>query len=72
MVLLTLTATSAAAQTSDDTVWVQIEAHPSLRVAQERAQLYSGVLADVNGFALGEAGMASSLAPIPAPTPNGC
>lgn len=53
MVLLTLTATSAAAQTSDDTVWVQIEAHPSLRVAQERAQLYSGVLADVNGFALG-------------------
>ena len=53
MVLLALTATSASAQTGDDVVWVQIEAHPSLRVAQERAQLYSSVLADVNGFALG-------------------
>ncbi|MCB1341761.1 MAG: trypsin-like peptidase domain-containing protein [Pseudooceanicola sp.] len=52
MVLFALAATTASAQTNDS-VWIQIEAHPSLRVAQERAQLYSGVLADVNGFSLG-------------------
>ncbi|MHA6262637.1 serine protease [Arenibacterium sp. CAU 1754] len=42
-----------AQQAADEVVWVQIEAHPSLRVAQERAQVYAGTLADVNGFALG-------------------
>ena len=41
------------AASAQDVVWVQIEAHPSLRVAQERAQLYSGDLADVSGFSLG-------------------
>ncbi|TMV12954.1 serine protease [Arenibacterium halophilum] len=41
----------AAAQ--QEVVWLQIEAHPSLRVAQERARLYAGALADVNGFSLG-------------------
>ena len=43
----------AAAQSSEDVVWVQIEAHPSLSVAQARARLYAGSLEDVNGFALG-------------------
>ena len=38
-----------------EVVWLQIEAHPSLRVAQARAQLYAGQLADVNGFSLGGA-----------------
>lgn len=38
---------------AQETVWVQVEAHPSLRVAQQRAQVYSGALADVNGFSLG-------------------
>ena len=38
---------------AQDAVWVQVEAHPSLRVAQQRAQIYTGVLADVNGFSLG-------------------
>jgi peptidoglycan hydrolase-like protein with peptidoglycan-binding domain len=42
-----------AQQSGAELVWVQIEAHPSLRVAQERAQLYSGALDDVNGFSLG-------------------
>jgi len=41
---------SASAQ---DVVWIQIEAHPSLRVAQQRAQQYSGTLEDVSGFSLG-------------------
>ncbi|SMO48260.1 serine protease [Ruegeria faecimaris] len=36
----------------DGGVWVQVEAQPSLREAQERAQAYSGALPDVNGFRL--------------------
>jgi peptidoglycan hydrolase-like protein with peptidoglycan-binding domain len=44
---------AAQQQSEQEVVWVQIEAHPSLSVAQERARLYSGALADVNGFSLG-------------------
>ncbi|WP_171210575.1 serine protease [Ruegeria sp. HKCCA5426] len=36
----------------DAGVWVQVEAQPSLREAQERAQAYANVLPDVNGFRL--------------------
>ncbi len=43
----------AVAQSPNDVVWVQIEAHPSLTTAQERAQLYARELEDVNGFSLG-------------------
>ncbi len=43
----------SAQQSSEDVVWIQIEAHPNLRVAQERAKIYSDALADVNGFSLG-------------------
>ena len=42
-----------AQQGGPEAVWVQIEAHPSLRVAQDRARVYAGTLADVNGFSLG-------------------
>lgn len=42
-----------AQQADQDAVWVQIEAHPNLRVAQNRAQDYAARLADVNGFSLG-------------------
>lgn len=38
---------------AQEVVWIQIEAHPSLRVAQQRAQVYSGELDDVSGFSLG-------------------
>ncbi|MFC3615245.1 trypsin-like peptidase domain-containing protein [Lutimaribacter marinistellae] len=44
---------AAAQQSGQGAVWVQIEAHPSLRAAQERAQYFSDNLADVHGFALG-------------------
>ncbi|THH37398.1 peptidoglycan-binding protein [Aliishimia ponticola] len=44
---------SAVAQSANDVVWVQIEAHPSLATAQERAQAFGTRLEDVNGFALG-------------------
>lgn len=42
-----------AQQAGGDVVWVQIEAHPSLNVAQQRAQIYADALPDVNGFSLG-------------------
>ncbi len=41
------------AVSAQDVVWIQVEAHPSLRVAQQRAQDYSGTLEDVSGFSLG-------------------
>ncbi len=51
------------ARAQQEVVWVQIEAHPSLRVAQDRARLYAGELADVNGFALGGGWYAIALGP---------
>ncbi|MEM1003987.1 MAG: serine protease [Pseudomonadota bacterium] len=36
----------------DQGVWVQVEAQPSLREAQDRAQSYGASLPDVNGFRL--------------------
>ncbi len=42
----------AAFAQQDAGVWVQIEAQPSLREAQERAQVYANTLPDVNGFRL--------------------
>ncbi|MEZ5674580.1 MAG: serine protease [Thalassovita sp.] len=36
----------------DDTVWVQIEAQPTLAQALDRARDYSGDLQDVNGFSV--------------------
>lgn len=42
-----------AQQADQEAVWVQIEAHPNLQVARNRAQDYAARLADVNGFSLG-------------------
>lgn len=42
-----------AQQADQEAVWVQIEAHPNLQVARNRAQDYAAQLADVNGFSLG-------------------
>jgi S1-C subfamily serine protease/peptidoglycan hydrolase-like protein with peptidoglycan-binding domain len=44
--------TAARAQ-QQDVVWVQVEAHPSLTTAQDRARSYAASLPDVSGFALG-------------------
>jgi len=52
-IALAMTVTVVRAQSGDEVVWVQIEAHPSLRVAQDRASVYAGALPDVNGFSLG-------------------
>ncbi|MEP3345366.1 MAG: trypsin-like peptidase domain-containing protein [Litoreibacter sp.] len=49
---------SAAAQS-----WVQVEALPNLRTAEERARAYSSALKDVNGFRLGSGWYALTLGP---------
>lgn len=41
------------AASAQEVAWVQVEAHPTLRVAQQRAQDYAVALENVNGFALG-------------------
>lgn len=43
----------SAQQAVPEVAWVQIEAHPNLTVAQNRARDYAARLADVNGFSLG-------------------
>lgn len=48
-----LTSGGARAQTAQDVVWVQIEAHPSLATATDRARAYATLLQDLNGFSLG-------------------
>ncbi|WP_298846088.1 serine protease [uncultured Ruegeria sp.] len=52
ILLFLLVGLRAATAQQDPGVWVQVEAQPSLREAQERAQSYSSVLPDVNGFRL--------------------
>ena len=52
--IVAFTTRAAFAQTAtQDPVWIQIEAQPSLSRAQERARAYSATLPDVNGFSLG-------------------
>lgn len=51
-ICVVLFATASAAQNARDVVWVQIEAHPSLSKAQERARLFARELEDVNGFTM--------------------
>jgi S1-C subfamily serine protease len=53
---------SALAQ---DTVYVQIEAQPSLSVAEDRLRDYAAILPDVNGFDLGRGWYGIALGPYP-------
>jgi len=57
--ILTILAGGAWAQS----VWVQIEAQPTLREAQQRAQAYAAELPDVNGFALASGWYSIALGP---------
>lgn len=52
--------TGAQAQ---QTAWIQIEAHPSLRTAENRARAFAGELDDVNGFTLGSGWYGIALGP---------
>ncbi|WP_127115984.1 serine protease [Shimia sediminis] len=53
----------AQAQSNQDIAWVQIEAQPSLTIAQSRAQIYAQDIQDVNGFSLGGGWYAVALGP---------
>ncbi|MDX2485756.1 MAG: serine protease [Pseudodonghicola sp.] len=52
---------------AQEVAWVQVEAHPSLLTAQERASQFAGRLADVNGFALGGGWYGIALGPYTRP-----
>ena len=52
---------------AQEAAWVQIEAHPSLITARERASRFAARLADVNGFALGGGWYAIALGPYTRP-----
>ncbi|MBK5933898.1 putative peptidoglycan binding protein [Rhodovulum imhoffii] len=58
--LYVLAALAAAAQQS---AWVQIEAHPTLRQAEDAARAYAGQFGDVNAFDLGAGWYAIALGP---------
>ncbi|MBR9842704.1 MAG: peptidoglycan-binding protein [Rhodobacteraceae bacterium] len=65
---LFVTVQSVLAQNNDDgTAWLQIEAHPSLTVATQRAQVYAETVPDVTGFALGNGWYAVAIGPFDRP-----
>ena len=49
VILVVIWALPVSAQ---DRAWVQIEAQPTLRQAQERARAYANVFREVNGYRL--------------------
>ena len=49
---------------AQERVWLQVEAQPSLRAAQERARAYAGVFGDVSGFQLSSGWYAIVLGPV--------
>ena len=54
---------SVWAQSAEDVVWVQIEAHPTLATAQDRVRDFAAELDDVTGFSLGNGWYAIALGP---------
>lgn len=63
ILLLSLLMKTTAVQAQQDVVWIQIEAHPSLSEALERAETYAAELPDVGGFALAGGWHAITLGP---------
>lgn len=54
------------ATAQDGQVWLQLEAHPSLETALDRARAYAAVFPDTNGFSLGSGWYVIALGPYPA------
>ncbi|MEP2530086.1 serine protease [Shimia sp.] len=65
LIITTFLCTTAAISQSgnDDVVWVQLEAQPSLTVAERRIRAYADRMQDVNGFSLGGGWYAVALGP---------
>ena len=53
----------AGGAVAQDRAWVQIEAHPTLAEAEERAQAYTAVFPDVQGYRLGSRWYGIALGP---------
>ncbi|SPF78448.1 serine protease [Pseudoprimorskyibacter insulae] len=53
----------ARAAVAQDVAYIQIEAQPSLNLAEQRARDYAGALEDVNGFSLGAGWYGIALGP---------
>jgi len=51
-IYLVLALTCALPATAQDRVWVQVEAQPSLTLAQDRARVYAALFPDVSGYQL--------------------
>jgi hypothetical protein len=62
-VLVAIWAFAARAQSAEDVVWVQIEAHPTLTTAQDRVRDFAAELEDVAGFTLPNGWYAIALGP---------
>lgn len=58
-------ALGASAARAQDTAWIQVEAQPTLRAAQERARAWAATFADVAGFQLPSGWYAIVLGPQP-------
>lgn len=55
-----------AATAQDDTVWLQVEAHPDLSTAQDRARAYASLFPETAGFGLRSGWYGIVLGPYPA------
>lgn len=60
---LSISVSTAFSQSQDETVWVQLEAQPSLSRASDNIRQYAQRMGDVNGFALGGGWYAIALGP---------
>lgn len=60
-----LVARPQAAQAQDGTVWLQVEAHPDLATATDRAQAYSSLFPETAGFQLRSGWYGIALGPYP-------
>lgn len=63
LLFLCMTAAFAPPAGAQERVWLQIEAQPSLREAEDRARAYAALFPDVAGFALGSGWYAIALGP---------
>jgi peptidoglycan hydrolase-like protein with peptidoglycan-binding domain len=63
---LFLVAKPHAALAQDGTVWLQVEAHPDLATAQDRAQAYASLFPETAGFRLRSGWYGIALGPYPA------
>ena len=55
-----------AVQAQDDTVWLQVEAHPDLATATDRARAYASLFPETTGFGLRSGWYGIALGPYPA------